>query len=114
MKKMDEVNEIILDGYSIYIEHLEQLDQNTNTHDTGILKKNVIELTAQGIEQTIKPIISILNTFRTVAKDSLPNETELSLQLEVCLKGETPVLKIVGAESSAQIGVKFIWKNESN
>lgn len=114
MKKMDEVNEIIIDGYSIYIEHLEQLDQNINTHDTGMFKKATIEWTSQGIEQTVKPIISILNTFRTVDKDSLPNEIELSLQLEVCLKGETPVLKIVGAESSAQVGVKFVWKNESN
>lgn len=111
---MSEFNEIIIDGYSVYIENLEQLDKSTNTHDSNFFKNTVIEWTKQGIEQTLKPIFSIINTFRDIAKNSLPDETEFSLQFDICLKGETPVLKIVGAESSAQIGVKFVWKNESN
>lgn len=111
---MGKINEIIIDGYSIYIEHLDQLEKSPNTHDANLFKNAAIEWTAQGIEQTLKPIISMLNTFQTVSKDSLPDETELSLQFDICLKGEMPVLKIVGAESSAQIGVKFVWKKEND
>jgi len=108
---MSKVNEIVIDGYSVYIENLEQLDKNQNTHDSIRQKKEKIEWTIQDIEQTLKPIISIFDSFRNAVKDATPNEMEFSMQFDISLKGETPVLKIVSAETSAQIAVKFVWKN---
>lgn len=53
----------------------------------------------------------ILDSLRSATKDAYPDEIEFSMQFDIGIKGETPVLKIVSAETSAQIGVKFTWKN---
>lgn len=109
---MSKVNEIIIDGYSVYIENLEQLDKKLDSHDASYSKETAIEWTTQGIEQAMKPLKSVADSLRNVAKDVAPNEMELSMQFDISLKGETPVLKIVSAETTAQIAVKFVWKNE--
>lgn len=109
---MSKTNEIVIDGYSIYFENLEQLDKNKNAHDVSRLGNVVTEWTTKSIEQSIKPVISIFDSLRNAAKDAIPDEMELSMQFNVGLKGETPVLKVVSAETSAQISVKLKWKNE--
>ncbi len=110
---MSRINEIKIDGYSIYIEQLEQVDTSKNMHDAGNKKNLVFEWSSSGIEQMIKPVISIFNSLHKAAEDTLPNEIEFSMQFDIALKGETPVLKIVSAETSAQIGVKFVWNKDT-
>lgn len=102
--------EILVDGCSIFIENLEQL--NKNTHDASTLRNTAIAWTTQGIEQTLKPVISIFKSLQNAAKDVTPDEIELSMQLDIGLNGEIPVLKIVSAEATAQIAVKLVWKSE--
>ena len=109
---MGQVRELNIDGYPIYIDQLKQLDTTVTSHDAGSLSRKIIEWNAKEIEQAMRPAISILNSLRSAAKDMAPDEMELSMQFEMDLKGETPVLKIVSAEASAQIAVKFTWKAE--
>lgn len=103
-------NEIKIDGYSIYIGQLKQLENNTGMHDMANVGSKAINWASSEIEDAMKPIVSIWNSLRNTAKEVMSNEMELSMQFEVCLKGQTPVLKIVSAESSAQISIKFVWK----
>ncbi|MGO5175103.1 hypothetical protein ACTQ2N_07855 [Ruminococcus sp. LCP21S3_E8] len=105
-------NEIKIDGYSIYVEQLKQLDTNTNMHDVVNVGSKAINWASSEIEESMKPIVSIWNSLQNTAMESMPNEMELSMQFEICLKGGTPVLKIVSAESSAQIAIKFSWKKD--
>lgn len=103
--------ELKIDGYSIYIDQLNQLDTNARSHDAGSNK--AINWTVQQMEYAMKPVISILNSLRSAFEDTIPDDMELSMQFEISLKGETPILKIVSAESKAQIAVKFLWKNNN-
>lgn len=110
---MAKINELVIDGYSIYIDSLEQLDDKQHTHDASRIKSSVINWTSEGIEQTLKPVVKIFDSLRNTAKDTTLDEVELSMQFDISLKGETPVFKIVSAESSAQIAIKFVWKNNN-
>lgn len=105
-------NELKIDGYSIYIDQLKQLDGNINTHDAGGSGKKALDWASNEFERALKPAINICNSLRNAANEIEPNEIEFSMQFEICLKGETPVLKIVSAESTAQIAIKFVWKKE--
>ena len=42
-----------------------------------------------------------------------PDEMELSMQFEMGISGNTPVLKIVSAESKFQLAAKFVWRKEN-
>ena len=110
---MAKLNEIKIDGYSIYIEKLQQVDE-TSSHDAGFLGKNAIEWTSQEIEKMMQPATKIMDSLRKATQDAIPDEMELTMQFDISLKGETPVLKIVSAETSAQLAVKFTWKNEKS
>lgn len=109
---MEKNKELTIDGYSIYIDHLNQLDLTHHTHDTGLT--NTLTLTSKQLEEAMKPAVTILNSLRNVTKDLTPDEVEISMQFEMSIKGSTPLLKIVSAESAAQMSVKFIWKKENN
>ena len=104
--------ELKIDGYSVFVDQLNQMDTNTRIHDSGSNK--VIEWTSEQIEQAMIPLTSLMNSLHNAATANMPDEIELSVQLEVGLKGETPIFKIVSAESSAQIAIKFVWKNKDN
>lgn len=106
------VDELRIDGCAIYIEELEQLSPAENMHDSGGVTSRIISWSTQEIEQAINPVMSIWKSLRNAASKTLPNEMELSMQFEISLKGETPILKIVSTESAAQIAVKFTWKND--
>lgn len=104
--------ELKIDGYSVFVDQLNQMDANTRTHDAGSNK--VIEWTSEQIKQAMIPLTSLMNSLRNATVANTPNEMELSVQLEVGLKGETPIFKIVSAESSAQVAIKFVWKNKDD
>ena len=111
---MTKVNELIIDGCSIYIEQLEQVDSYENVHDNGYVSNKAIKWTKNSIEKAIKPAVSICNSLREVASNASLDEIEFSMQFEVVLCGEFPVLKIVSAESKAQMAIKMKWKNQFN
>lgn len=111
---MTKFNELIIDGYSIYIDRLEQLDEKQYTYDASSkTKKTTLKWATPNIEQALKPVVKILDSIKNAARDATPDEIELSMQFDISLKGETPVLKIVSAETSAQLAVKFTWKNNN-
>ena len=109
---MAKSRELMIDGYSIYIDELEQLDTKKYEHDASVVSKP-IQWAAEGLEQAIRPALGMMKAFRSAARDLMPDEMELSMQFTVNLKGEIPVLKIVSGESSAQIAVTFSWKGEN-
>ena len=104
--------ELKIDGYSVFVDQLNQIDANNRTHDAGSNK--VIEWTSEQITRAMVPLTSLMNSLRDSTRENIPDEMELALQLEVALKGETPIFKIVSAESSAQVAIKFVWKNKDN
>lgn len=106
------MTELKIDGFSIYIDKLNPVDQNYSSHDFG--RTDTLSWTSKQIEKAMKPAVNILDSLREAAKDLVPDEMEISMQFEVSIKGETPILKIVSAESAAQMSVKFIWKKEYN
>ena len=108
---MSNVQELKINGGSLYIEELEQLDANSFKHDMR-KKDRAIIWDEDKIKETIQPSISICEAFRNLPAEILPDEMELSMNFKLCLKGETPVLKIVSTEASAEICIKYVWKNE--
>lgn len=108
---MAKANELKIDGCSIYIEQLEQVGKKGYTHDNALSEK-AIEWTKENIENAIRPAISIWNSIREEASKVSPDEMEFSMQFEVCLNGEIPILKIVSASSKAEMAVKMKWKKD--
>ena len=72
------------------------------------------QIAFQEIEKMMQPATKIMDSLRKATQDATPDEMELTMQFDISLKGETPVLKIVSAETSAQLAVKFTWKNEKS
>ena len=101
--------ELKIDDYSIYIDKLQQVG-DISKHDANNLGRNVVEWTTQEIEKMMQPATKIMDSLRRAAQNASPDEMELTMQFDISLKGETPVLKIVSAETSAQMAVKFTWK----
>ena len=104
---MSNVQELKINGSSLYIEELDQLDANAFRQ-----KDHAIVWDEEKIKESIKPAISICEAFKNLSNETLPDEMELSMKFKLCLKGETPVLKIVSAEASAEISIKYVWKNK--
>jgi len=103
--------EIKIDGCSIYIEQLDQVGSTKVCHDAG--GNRPLTWTIEQLQNALKPAAAILNSLREAAKDMAPDEMELSMQFEMAISGETPVLKIVSAESKCQLAAKFVWKKEN-
>lgn len=108
-----ESTKIIIDGTEIYIEGLEDFAGPESEHDAGVIDEGVIHWTAKQLQNALKPAAIILNSLRESTKDMAPDEMELSMQFEIGVSGNTPVLRIVSAESSFQLAAKFVWKKET-
>lgn len=100
--------EIKIDGYSIYIEQLDQVGSQKVLHDSG--GHRPINWTIEQLQNALKPAAAIVKSLREATKEMVPDEMELSMQFEMALSGETPVLKIVSAETKCQFAAKFVWK----
>lgn len=109
---MSRISELSIDNHTIYIEELAQLDNNGDKHDARSFKNKVINWTTDEIKNALKPTLCIWESLLNVSKQAELSELELSLQFEVCLKGEIPVFKIVSTESSAQVAIRFSWKKD--
>lgn len=103
--------EIVIDGHSILIENIDQHKAGTHINDaSGIVK--AINWSSEQIVEATKPAVAILKSLCDSAQEMMPDEMELSMQFELSLNGEVPVFKIVSADATAQIAVKFVWKKE--
>ena len=109
---MSKTQELVIDGCTIYIDQLEQLDGNAYMHDAGGFANKAVDWAADRITDAIKPAVTIWQSLLQVSDQNQLSEMELSMQFAIVLKGEIPVLKIVSGESSAQISIKFSWKND--
>lgn len=108
-----EARKIIIDGTEIYIEGLEDFTGPESEHDAGVLDEGVVHWTTKQLQNALKPAATILNSLRESTKDMAPDEMELSMQFEMGISGNTPVLKIVSAESKFQLAAKFVWRKEN-
>ena len=91
----------------IYIDNIEQLG---TCKDASRISREPLRWTEEQIERALTPVVSIFDTLKNAAKDIEPDEMELEMQFSLSVNGETPVLKIVSATSSAQLSIKFVWK----
>lgn len=107
-----EAKRIMIDGIELFIEELEDFSAPDSVHDAGF-SDGVVRWTGAQLQNALKPATVILNSLCEVTKDVAPDEMELSMQFEIGLNGNTPVLKIVSAESKFQLSVKFVWKKEN-
>lgn len=105
--------ELKIEGYSIYVETIHQHNPNRYTDDASTAEK-ALKWTSSQITDAMKPAVSILNSLRKATQEMAPDEMELSMQFELGLNGEIPIFKIVSAEATAQIAVKFVWKKEQD
>ncbi|WP_217959516.1 hypothetical protein [Acutalibacter muris] len=103
--------EINVNGYTLFIDQVQQLDENMVSHDSGAAGK-VARWATEEITKAVQPTLAILDSIRVAAETAAPDEMEASMQFAICLKGETPVLKVISGESSAQISVRFLWKKK--
>lgn len=105
---------IEIDGYSIIIDGLNQYNPGQIIDDSCNLSERVIKWTTEQVTQAMTPAICIMNSLREAASKIGPDEMELAMQFGMGLNGDTPVFKILSAEATAQISVKFVWKTERN
>lgn len=103
---------IEIDGCSIYVEKLQQYDPDQYIDDAGGIANSVLNWTADQITEAMRPAVNILNSLRNATQEIVPDEMELAMQFEVGLNGKMPVFKIVSTQATAQIAVKFVWKQE--
>lgn len=100
--------EIKIDGFSIYIEQLDHVGSKKVRHDSG--GQRPLTWTIEQLQNALKPVTAIVKSLRETTKEMVPDEMELTLQFEMAVSGETPVVKIVAAESKCQFAAKFVWK----
>ena len=105
-----EPKKLLIDGVEIYIENLDYFSSPEIEHDSGIIDDGIIQWTTKQLQNALKPAASILNSLHEATKDIAPDEMELSMQFEMGISGNTPVLKIVSAESNFQLAAKFVWR----
>lgn len=100
-----------IDGLDVYFDHLDQVDPSAQTHDAYGLNRPM-EWSAEKLGDALRPMAKVINSLRNSTQDISPDEMEISMQFEIAVSGETPVLKIVSAETTCQIAAKFVWKKE--
>ncbi len=105
--------EIVVGGYSIFIENISQNKSGPYANDSGGFNK-VLTWTSEQITEATKPVVAIFKSLHDSAREMAPDEMELSMQFDLGLNGEVPVFKVVSAEASAQIAVKCVWKKDDN
>lgn len=105
--------EIVVDGYSIFIEGINQNKTGPYVNDSGSVSK-VLKWTSEQLTEATKPVVTILKSLHNSAREMAPDEMELSMQFGLGLNGEVPIFKIVSAEAAAQIAVKCVWKKDNN
>ncbi len=93
----------------IYIDNIEQLG---TTKDASKGPNQPLRWTEDQIKKALVPVASIFDALKNAANDIEPDEMELEMQFSLSVNGETPVLKIVSATSSAQLSIRFVWKNQ--
>ncbi len=103
--------EFEIDGYSIYFDQIEQVDESHFSHDSSL--NDAIKWSSEQLKKAVYPIVNIMDTIKNSVKDSSLDTIELSMQFSLNLKGEVPIFKIISAGSSSQMGIKLIWKNKS-
>lgn len=108
---MGNCSEILIDGCPLIIENVEQMDDNYNNHHSNATTK-ALNWASEEMRSALRPAISIMKSIRDTAEEYAPDEMEVSMEFAVCLKGETPVFKVVSGEAQAQIAVTFSWKRE--
>lgn len=108
------MNKVIeIDGYAIIIDGITQHNPNPIIDDSLNVSKEVIKWTTDQVNAAMKPAVSIMNSLRETAAKMAPDEMELAMQFGIELNGETPVFKVLSADATAQISVKFVWKNDN-
>lgn len=93
----------------IYIDNIEQLGE---IKDASRISREPLQWTENQIEKALAPVVTIFDNLKNAANDIKPDEMELEMQFSLSINGETPVLKIVSATSSAQLSIKFVWKKK--
>lgn len=93
----------------IYIDNIEQLGQSK---DAVKISREPIQWTEDQIKKSLIPVVAIFDNLKNAANDIKPDQMELGMQFSLSINGETPVLKIVSATSSAQLSIKFVWKKQ--
>lgn len=106
--------EIIIDGYSVYFDELNVHNNADHYPDANSLGSKIYEWTSENLERAMKPVLSIMNSLKKAASDYSLDEIELTTQVNMNLKGEVPIFKIISAGSSAQMSVTLKWKNINN
>lgn len=102
--------EIIIDGYSIFIDSLPQMENQVTERLDSSRTERTLEWSTEKLKEAMTPAIKILESLKASAKDLAPDKMETSIQFGLALKGETPVLKIASMEGKAEIAVKFVWE----
>ena len=107
---MAKIHKVNINDCAIFFEELEQLDKANITHDGAKPSEKDLSWSAETLKQAAKPLVDTLSALHEAAKPMVPDELELSMQLELALNGETPVFKVVSMGASCQIAAKFVWK----
>lgn len=106
----NEVCEVKINECSVFFASLEQLQVPQSTHDAKKCRGGGLEWTGEMLEKAARPLVEALSTLRQATESMAPDELELSMQLNLALKGSVPVFNILSTESGAQISAKFVWK----
>lgn len=105
-------HEVKINNCSIFFEELEQLQTPQSTHDSGRLNDgSPLEWTNDMLRQAAQPLVDALGALHQAAQSMAPDELELSMKLELAVRGNTPVFKVISMEGNCQFAAKFVWKN---
>lgn len=109
---MGKMHEVEINGYSIFFEELEDARKPSETHDASRRKRSNEPMIwdATMLEKAAQPLVDILGVLHRTTQSMAPDELELSMQLELAVSGNTPVFKVLSAESKCQLAAKFVWK----
>lgn len=105
----EQAREIIIDGCSIFVENVPQLDRSYEQLNSP---RGALEWSTKKLKEAMRPAVKLLESLQETAKDLHPDKMEASIQFGLALKGETPVLKIASMEGKAEIAVKFVWEKD--
>ncbi len=78
------IKEVMIDGYSIFMQEPERLDGQPHHNSAG----DIMNWTSEQLEKAMKPMLSIMNSFKSSISDIAPDEMEICVLADIGLKGD--------------------------
>jgi len=99
------MDKILVDGEMLYIEGINTLDGDQFQYN-GIRDAFSID----NLKTALKPVAQVGKVIKEGMLELVPDEVEMTMQLQLAVSSDKLAFSIVKAEAEAHLTVKYVWK----